>query len=151
MSKEIISVEPFPTHQQEVERKAWETFYHLTHRNEIGEITDIEYKAGIDTLHMALTGLVDTEFTRLLSEVRDTLKEKASEIQMFHRPYIDETLVIAVRKPNQAKVEVLTIGPGKPAVVRHRSFADEDEPDLEALKYFNNFKTKALQSGFELF
>lgn len=151
MNSEVISVEPFPSHRQEVERKAWETFYHLAHRHEANEISDVEFRAGIDTLHMSLNGLVDNDFTRLLSEVRDSLKEKAAEIELYHRPYIDEALVIAVRKPNQAKVEVITIEQGKPAIVRVKKFDDADKPDVEAVKYTNKFKAKLLQSGFELY
>lgn len=151
MSSEIISVEPFPSYRQEVERKAWETFHHLMHKHKLGEITDTQYKMGLDTLQMAYAGIIGFDFMPLLGQASMEIKGGASEVELFYRPYIDNSLVITVRKPSLAQVEVITIDMTEPAVVRTKHFNDADKPGDAATQYANKFKAKVLQSGFELF
>lgn len=68
-----------PILQEEVNRKALETVAYLTMALHHGKITPEQFSTGIDTLFMALSGLVtDKDFILMISEAQHIIDKEKS-------------------------------------------------------------------------
>ena len=57
-----------PTLREELDRKVFATLEHLFHQMKTERITMEQFSFGIDTLFMAVSGLVDKDFINIITE-----------------------------------------------------------------------------------
>ena len=60
-----------PDVQDELNRKVYETLHWLTHSLTTAQITKDQFSTSLDTLFMAVSGLVDRDFIHIITEAKE--------------------------------------------------------------------------------
>lgn len=70
-----------PTLREELDRKVFATLEHLFHQVKTKRITVEQFSFGIDTLFMAVSGLVDDDFIQIITEASRLCEKHKSEME----------------------------------------------------------------------
>lgn len=82
-----------PTLKEELDRKVADTLDWLVRGVEGGKLTKEQASTGLDTLFMAVSGLVDGEFIHIITSAQDYVAGASSIVKKhFHAPASDETV-----------------------------------------------------------
>lgn len=94
----------FPTVGEELNRKTFETMEWLFTGVEKGRLTEQEFSTGIDTLFMAVSGLVGNEFMDMFTAADHECKTvKRAQKRHFHAPDSDKIITLSWT-PGEAKI-----------------------------------------------
>lgn len=97
----------YPSTAEELHRKSMDTLMWLVKSMNEGQLTDNEYSLGIDTLFMAVSGLVNEEFIDLITEAEKLCaKHKQIVKRLFTHPDKNEIFRVTWRV---GSTEVITV------------------------------------------
>ncbi len=131
--------------RQELDRKTFETFEWLLHSVENGNLTKDQFSVGVDTLFMAVSGLVDKKFIGLVTETRHLCdaESRSSVKRIFHAPNKDSLIIFSWRA-GQSRVIVVHYECGEAIQSKAQLFDDAKQ----ARDYFENIGKKMQKSEY---
>jgi hypothetical protein len=85
-----------PTLREELDRKVYETLEWLIVGHEKGRLTKEQVSMGMDVLFMAVSGLVDGDFIRIITEAQNEFQTNKSVVKRhFHAPEANATMTFS--------------------------------------------------------
>lgn len=90
-----------PTLREELDRKTFETLNWLITGQAKGILTDDQLSMGVDTLFMAVSGLVDEDFIRIITEAQGSAETTKGGVKRVFRHKESDTTVVFVWLPGQ--------------------------------------------------
>jgi hypothetical protein len=93
-----------PTLKDELDRKVMETLEWLVHGRQKGLISEDAYSAGIDSLFMAVSGLVDGEFIYLITEAQILCGDHKTVLKKHFHAANEDKILTFVWTPGEEKI-----------------------------------------------
>lgn len=148
----VIAVDDFPSYNQEVERKAYDTLHMLTMRREKREMSDEAFVECMDTLSHAYSGVISHEFMALVDDFRNSVMSSASGITVrtFVRT-MDDNFISILKDTKRGIFKVMRGWVGVAPTITVKNFKDEQNPGLEATKAFEKAADGIIKLGFDEF
>lgn len=85
-----------PTLKDELDRKVFETIEFLVNANHRGRMSKAQVSASLDTLFMAVNGLVDKDFIDIITTAQETVGgDKSAVKKHFYNPDDGEILTLS--------------------------------------------------------
>lgn len=95
-----------PTIREELDRKVFETLDWLTTSVRKCRITEEQFSMGIDTLFMAVSGLVDKDFINIITEAQNQCQHAKSVVRRLYQNAESGEVIVYAWKPGSSEVVV---------------------------------------------
>lgn len=139
----MSNIGELPELKDELTRKTFEELENLIQRRESGKITNLEYRASINTLFAICSGLVDGDFFEMISEAaKETVEDHSFyERRLFQK---DDKMAIVSRP---VKTESFTLLVFNCNIANEKGFIGESKDDID--EKMETISSRLEKLGFE--